>query len=149
MSRTKAREIALHLIFEMGFREFEEERLDERLEKGIMESLSSEGDMYAEEPDEDQIKYIRSVVKGVAESKDEIDSKIEKYANGRKVGRMSRMTVAILRLAIYEMGHVKDVPMGAAINEAVNLAKAYDAEEAAKFINGILGSVSREKQNEP
>ncbi len=149
MKRQQAREIALHLIFEMGFREFEEERLEERLDSEEMESLSEEGDMYKEKPDEVQLAYIRSVVKGVAADREAIDCTIEKYAKGRKVVRMSRMTVAILRLAIYEMRSVDDVPESVAINEAVELSKTYAAEESTKFINGILGSVSREKPDEP
>ena len=53
------------------------------------------------------------------------------------------MTTAVLRLAIYEMRYVDDVPAGVAINEAVELAKVYDTEEAASFINGVLGAVAR------
>lgn len=51
--------------------------------------------------------------------------------------------MAILRLALYEMEYVEDVPVGAAINEAVELAKVYDSEETAAFINGVLGAVAR------
>ena len=53
------------------------------------------------------------------------------------------MTMAILRLAIYEMYYVDDVPVGAAINEAVELAKVYDTEDAGAFINGVLGTIAR------
>ena len=62
---------------------------------------------------------------------------------GWKISRMSRMTVAVLRLALYEMRYVDDVPVGAAINEAVELAKVYDTDEAAAFINGVLGAAAR------
>ena len=66
MSRTKAREIALHLIFEMGFRQFEEESLDERLDEEIMASISGDIALYAGKLSAEQTQYIRSVVKGVA-----------------------------------------------------------------------------------
>ena len=53
------------------------------------------------------------------------------------------MTIAVLRLALFEMRDVDDVPVGVAINEAVELAKKYDTEDAASFINGVLGSAAR------
>ena len=143
MSRTKAREIALHLIFEMGFRKFEEEQLDERLDADIMASISGDIALYAGKLSEEQTAYIRAVVKGVAGHLDELDRTIEANAKGWKFNRLSRMTVAVLRLAIYEMRYVDDVPAAAAINEAVELAKVYDTAEAASFINGVLGAVAR------
>ena len=149
MSRKQAREIALHLIFEMGFRQFEaEEALDDRLDEKIMASISGDIALYAGKLDAQQTQYIRSVVKGVAARLAELDQTIDSYAHGWKLSRLSRMTVAILRLAIYEMRFVDDVPVGAAINEAVELAKTYDTEEAAAFINGILGSVARADSGE-
>ena len=143
MSRTKAREIALHLIFEMGFQQFEDENLNERLDESIMASISGDIALYAGKLSEQQTEYIRSVVKGVAGHLDELDQTIEAYAKGWKLSRLSRMTTAVLRLAIYEMRYVDDVPVRVAINEAVELAKVYDAEEAASFINGVLGAVAR------
>lgn len=158
MSRTKAREIALHLIFEMGFQQFEDENLNERLDESIMASISGDIALYAGKLSEQQTEYIRSVVKGVAGRLDELDQTIETHAKGWKLSRLSRMTTAVLRLAIYEMRYVDDVPVRVAINEAVELAKVYDAEEAASFINGVLGAVARaefpqaapaEKKDEP
>ena len=143
MSRTKAREIALHLIFEMGFQQFEDENLNERLDESIMASISGDIALYAGKLSEQQTEYIRSVVKGVAGHLDELDQTIETHAKGWKLSRLSRMTTAVLRLAIYEMRYVDDVPVRVAINEAVELAKVYDAEEAASFINGVLGAVAR------
>lgn len=64
MSRTKAREIALHLIFEMGFQQFEEENLNERLDEEIMKSISGDIALYAGKLSEEQTAYIRAVVKG-------------------------------------------------------------------------------------
>ena len=120
MSRTKAREIALHLIFEMGFQQFEEENLNE-----------------------EQTAYIRAVVKGVANDLPVLDTIIEANSKGWSLNRLSHMTIAVLRLALFEMRDVDDVPVGVAINEAVELAKKYDTEDAASFINGVLGSAAR------
>ncbi|HIY54063.1 MAG TPA: transcription antitermination factor NusB [Candidatus Agathobaculum merdavium] len=143
MSRTKAREIALHLIFEMGFQQFEEENLEERLDESIMASISGDIALYAGKLSPAQTDYIRAVVKGVAARREELDETITAYSKGWKISRMSRMTVAVLRLALYEMRYVDDVPVGAAINEAVELAKVYDTDEAAAFINGVLGAAAR------
>ena len=102
--------------------------------------------MYAGRLSVENADYIRAVVKGVATRVDELDGAIERNAKGWKLNRLSRMTKAVLRLAIYEMRYVSDVPVGVAINEAVALDKIYDTEEAAAFINGVLGAVAREKQ---
>ena len=143
LSRTKAREIALHLIFEMGFQQFAEENLNERLDEEIMNSIGGEIALYAGKLDEEQTAYIRSVVKGVANDLPVLDTIIEAHSKGWALNRLSHMTMAVLRLALYEMRDVDDVPVGVAINEAVELAKKYDTEDAASFINGVLGSAAR------
>ena len=144
MSRKNAREIALHLIFEYGFGTFEAANVrEECLSDEIMSLISGEISLYAGKLSEAQTGYIVSVVTGVAEKLEELDNTIRETAQGWSFKRLSRITVAILRLAIFEMRYVDDVPAGAAINEAVELAKVYDSPEAASFINGILGTVSR------
>ena len=144
MSRKNAREIALHLIFEYGFGTFEAANVrEECLSDEIMSLISGEISLYAGKLSEAQASYIVSVVTGVAEHLEELDNTIRETAQGWSFKRLSRITVAILRLAIFEMRYVADVPAGAAINEAVELAKIYDSSEAASFINGILGTVSR------
>lgn len=142
MSRTKAREIALHLIFEMGFQQFEEENLNERLDEEIMKSISGDIALYAGKLSEEQTAYIRAVVKGVANDLPVLDTIIEANSKGWSLNRLSHMTIAVLRLALFEMRDVDDVPVGVAINEAVELAKKYDTEDAASFINGVLGSAA-------
>ncbi|MFQ9975924.1 MAG: transcription antitermination factor NusB [Butyricicoccus sp.] len=142
MSRTKAREIALHLIFEMGFQQFEEENLNERLDEEIMKSISGDIALYAGKLSEEQTAYIRAVVKGVANDLPVLDTIIEANSKGWSLNRLSHMTIAVLRLALFEMRDVDDVPVGVAISEAVELAKKYDTEDAASFINGVLGSAT-------
>ena len=144
VSRKQAREIALHLVFEMGFGAFEAENvMTDRLGEEIMQSISGDIALYAGKLSPAQTDYIRAVVKGVAARRAELDETIAAYSKGWKISRMSRMTVAVLRLALYEMRYVDDVPVGAAINEAVELAKVYDTDEAAAFINGVLGAAAR------
>ncbi len=145
MSRKQAREIALHLVFEMGFREFEaDEVLTDRLDESILKSISKEIELYAGKISEKDSTYIREVVKGVATHLAELDELVEKNAKGWSMKRISRMTMAVLRLALYEMKYMQDVPVGVAINEAVELAKTYETEDTGSFVNGILGAVSRQ-----
>ena len=115
----------------------------ERLDEEIMHSISGDISLYAGKLDQAQTQYIVSTVKGVAVHREELDAQIEANARGWTLARLSRITIAVLRLAIYEMHYVQDVPIGVAINEAVELAKTYDSDEAASFINGVLGAIAR------
>lgn len=89
-------------------------------------------------------EYMRRVFFGLAEKLPEIDPLIEKYAVGWKKERISRVTTALLRVAIYEMLWA-EIPCNIAINEALEISKIYDDEGAKAFINGILNSVAEEK----
>ena len=73
----------------------------------------------------------------------ELDADIEKYARGWRFERISLVASAIMRVAMYEILYMADIPQGAAISEAVTIAKKYETPEVAKFINGILGSFAR------
>ena len=75
-----------------------------------------------------------------------IDEKITEKAKGWRIDRMSRVDLSILRLAVYELLMDDDIPDGAAINEAVELAKAYGGDESSSFINGILGVLKADKK---
>lgn len=149
MSRTRAREIALHLVYEMNFRAFEtDEDILECLEDGALQAVPEESKLYEGALTERQRSYILRVVRGIADKQTELDEKIIRNSKGWSLKRITRISRAVLRLAIYEMLYVDDVPVGAAINEAVELAKAYDSDEAGRFVNGILGTVGRELQAE-
>ncbi|MGN1014873.1 MAG: transcription antitermination factor NusB [Butyricicoccus sp.] len=144
MGRKESREIALHLIFEFGFQAFEsEEIVASRLEQSVLDSLSGDIALYAGPLEEDQKRYIISTVVGVGEHLTELDEVISSHSTNWSANRLSKITTAILRLALYEMKYTEDVPVSAAINEAVELAKKYDSKEASGFINGVLGAVSR------
>ena len=145
MTRTNAREIAVHLVYDLNYTEESAESLVEmRMEPVYYESLHDVTDIYAEKPDDAQLSYIRAVTAGVQEKREELDALIEKYAVGWKLNRISRIARAILEVALYEIRFVDDVPVGAAINEAVELCKHYEEDETAAFVNGILGSFVRE-----
>ena len=105
--------------------------------------LGEEEPLYAQFPNEKQRQYITALVKGVYDHGAELDGYISKYAIGWSFSRISRMTAAVMRVAMYEILYMPDIPAAAAINEAVELARRYDAPEAASFANGILGAFVR------
>lgn len=147
MTRANARELAVHLIYGREFTGEEPEAVVEtRLAKEYYAKLSSENEIYAERPSRQQMSYIDGVVSGVANRAEDLDANIQKFSIGWDISRISRLTRSIMRLAIYEILYVEDVPTGAAISEAVRLAKKYDGDDTGSFVNGILGSFARSLQ---
>ena len=144
MVRNTAREIAIHLSYELSFTDKTiDELLDERLTAETFATLAGEDPIYQEAPNAKQADYIRRLVKGVDEHAAELDGDIEKYAKGWRFERISLVASAIMRVAMYEVLYMADIPEGVAINEAVQIAKKYESPEVVKFINGILGSFVR------
>ena len=87
--------------------------------------------------------YVEKVFLGVFENLSQIDEKISENLKGWKLSRISKVSLAILRLAVFEMLFFDDIPFGVSINEAVELAKKYSTQEDASFINGVLGALSK------
>jgi len=144
MKRTVAREIAARLCFAVSENPSDPaELLSQVFEEEYYDSLKEEDELYENKPDETQLDYIKRLVTGISEHSAELDGYIEKYAVGWKFNRISRTAVAIMKLAMYEVLYMPDVPDSASINEAVELAKHYEPPETVSFINGILGSFSR------
>ena len=144
MTRGNARELALHLIYGRAFPGEEPEQvISTRLEKEYYAQLGGENDVYSERPSREQMLYIDTVVSGVANREEELDEQIRKYAIGWDISRISRLARCILRLAIYEIQYVEDVPAGVAVSEAVRIAKKYNDDDTGAFVNGILGSYVR------
>ena len=149
MVRNTAREIAVHLSYELSFTDKPvEELLDQRLTAESFETLSGEDALYQEAPGPRQAEYIRRLVRGVAEHAPELDGYIAKYAKGWNFARIPLVASAIMRVAMYEILYMPDIPNGAAINEAVEIAKKYETPETVKFINGILGTFVRQEITE-
>lgn len=144
MTRTNAREIAVHFSFELGFSTASaQELLDAFFNRETFALLGEEEPLYAEFPNEKQKKYIVELVTGVAAHGAELDSYIEKYAIGWKFSRIDRVAAAIMRVAMYEILYMEDIPNASAINEAVEIAKGYEDPDTVSFINGILGAFLR------
>ena len=147
MTRSTAREIAIHLAYQLSFTELPvEEFLDQQLSDERFAELAAEDDLYADRPNTKQEAYIRRLVSGVAEHAAELDADIEKYARGWRFERISLVASAIMRVAMYEILYMQDVPDSAAVNDAVEIAKKYEPEETVAFINGILGTFIREEK---
>lgn len=128
MNRTTAREQAMKLVYEweMGGDGGEDTRLN------LLEI----------QPDDENKPYVDELVAGVQAHADEVDRLISAHAIGWSLERITRVDLAILRLAAYEM-KFGGTPSAVAIDEAVEMAKKYSTEKAGTFINGVLGAIMR------
>lgn len=134
MSRKTAREVAMKLAFAklLGGEDTYESVLEE---SGINEK-----------PTEDDIEYSETVLSGIEEHSAEIDENIARYSIDWRIERMPKVDFCILRIAVWEMLYCDAIPVKVSINEAVELAKQFGGEHSPSFINGILGSISKEQQ---
>ena len=149
MTRGNARELAVHLIYGREFTGEEPEQVVAvRLDKEYYPALSQENDIYSERPSRAQKGYIDMVVAGVSNRVEDLNGIISRYAIGWDITRISRLTRCIMQLAIFEILYVEDVPAGVAVSEAVRLAKKYDGDDTGAFVNGILGTFVRTKDQE-
>ena len=144
MTRANARELAVHLIYGRVFTHEEPETVvSTRLNKDYYKILAADNDVYSERPSRAQVAYLDTVVSGVANREEELDAEIQKLSIGWNINRISKLTRAVMQLAMYEIKYVEDVPTGVAISEAVRIAKKYDTDETGSFVNGILGAFAR------
>ena len=149
MTRGNARELAVHLIYAREFTGDEPEMvIATRLEKEYYNQLSGENPVYEDRPSHTQRAYIDRVVTGVANRIEELNEVIVQYSIDWDIKRISKLTRAVMQLAIFEIQNVEDVPTGVAISEAVRIVKLYDGDDAGAFVNGILGSFARNLNTE-
>ena len=132
LTRRKEREIAFQMLFAAQFSPEEETA-------SLYETLVAEQEEEAAES-----AYIREVFCGARDFAPEAAKLIEENAKGWKIDRLSKATLTVLQLAIFEMKKMDSVPEKIAINEALELAKQFAEDGAKKFINGILGAVAGE-----
>lgn len=131
MSRAKARETAFRMAFQMDVGKNDFETSKETMLEAIVDG----------EITKKECPYIENVVQGIAEHREELDAFIEKYAKGWSLQRINPMDKNIIRLALYEVWYVDNIPMEVALNEAIELAKLYGEEDSYSFVNGILDNV--------
>ena len=130
MSRREIREQIFKLLFRAEF--YEKEEMSEQL------SLFFEELDQRKEKDTD---YIQKKYEDIMAHLPEIDAMINEVAEGWKTSRMGKVDLTLIRLATYELKYEEDIPTGVAINEAVELAKAYGTDDCASFVNGILAKL--------
>ena len=130
MRRSKVREHIFKMLFSIGF---DAADADEQIELYLEQ---------VEEASEEERGYMRKKVKDIAAHEEEIDAMINEHTTGWKTGRMNKVDLSVLRLAVYEMKWDDEAPVKVAINEAVDLAKNFSAAEGPAFVNGVLGKLA-------
>ena len=129
MKRSEAREQAFALTFERTINRESVSR--------IIDAAGLSKDMIVDD-------FAERLAEGAEQHEAEIDAQIEKNNRGWKMNRLSKVSLSLLRLAIYEILFEDEIPVSVSINEAVDLAKKYGTAEDAPFVNGVLGSVAKE-----
>ena len=131
MTRRQAREQAFILLVEKSF----------NTESSVEELLELAKELAMFEDDEFSSKLIHTACDNI----EQIDEYISNNSKGWKINRISKVALAVIRLALAEILYIDDIPDGVTVNEAVELAKKYSTPEDASFINGLLGTVVRAK----
>ncbi|MBP5427537.1 MAG: transcription antitermination factor NusB [Clostridiales bacterium] len=127
MGRRASREVVMKLLYQLELQKGNrQEQIDLVLEDGSFSSNDK--------------NYILDVVDGVYEHEQEIDGMIEKALKGWMIDRISKLELAVLRLAIYEIKYREDIPVKVTFNEAIELTKKYVGPDKTSFINGLLGT---------
>lgn len=127
LSRREERQQAMAFVFERLFRDDSAEELFEDAVQARDTEISD---------------YARQIVNGIEEHREAIDALIEANLKGWKLSRIAKIALTILRIAVYEMCYMDDIPTSVSINEAVELAKCYATEKEAAFVNGVLGAIA-------
>ena len=134
MGRRELREHIFKLLFMSDFNDGEE--MNDQL------AMYFDGLEVLKENDQE---YMQSKYENIKAHLDEIDALLNEKSKGWKTSRMSKVDLSILRLAFYEMKFDEDVPVKVAINEAVEIAKAFGGDTSASFVNGILGKIAKDE----
>ncbi len=134
LTRKNAREEAFRLLFETEFRN-----------EADAEAIYALAGEHRELPEN---AYVRKVYFGVREHLEEIDEKITKHSDGWKAARITPVSRSAMRLCIYEMLFMEDIPAVVSINEAIDLVKKYDDLKMKSFVNGVLNGVKNEIEAE-
>lgn len=141
-SRTAAREIAMHMIYEMNFRDIMPlDLLKSKFGDDFLENEIIEAPLYGGNIDNKQKQYIIDVCTGAYDKNTELEQLISESSKDWDITRISKVSVAILKLCIYEMKYIDDVSEAIAINEAIELCHEYG--EKHEFINGILSAIAK------
>ncbi|MBP3309736.1 MAG: transcription antitermination factor NusB [Ruminococcus sp.] len=133
MTRREIRDSAFKLVFEQLLRDDDIQELYEIAEEIEEITVNDE---------------VKKIVEGTLEHAEELDKIISGYSKSRSIARISKLNLAILRIALYESIYDDNTPMNAAISEAIKLSMTYTYQEDTSFINGVLGAFSRDTKKE-
>ena len=144
MARSVARQAAMQLLYErMSGGEADDESLDL-----VYEQLAMVPGV-EKKPSADDREYIDDVLNGVQNHASEIDQLIEEHSSGSwALDRVAHVDLSILRLSAYELYYRNDIPDNVAISEAMELAEKYSEPKSSRYINGVLGAIGRDKQDD-
>jgi len=129
-NRHLSRTVAMQTLYEWDFNH-RSQKLSELIENNIKEYAAGLED----------VDFIRNLVRGITKNLTQIDEKMGQYATEWPLEKTTFIDRNILRLAIYEMCWVKEVPPKVVINEAIEMAKTFSGTSSGKFINGVLGAI--------
>ncbi|MGY0400881.1 transcription antitermination factor NusB [Carnobacterium jeotgali] len=138
LTRRDIREKALQSLFQLSVNE------DLSKEEAMQHALISENDLIDEVEKVLVPSYLDMLVSGVMEKQDEIDEKIKTHLENWSLNRLAKTDLIIIRVAIFEMMYVSDVPDRVALNEALEITKKYSDEKSRKFVNGVLANIVNE-----
>ncbi len=139
MSRKTARENAFKMLFAMIT------KADSNIPEGFYEE-AGDGEVWSgKEAEKDDKDYIEKLCPGVLEKEAELDEIIKKYLKNWTIERINRVSLAALRLSIYEILYMEDIPLKVSVSETVEIVKKYAGEEDSKFVNGVLGEYIRKE----
>lgn len=144
MKRTEIREQIFKLLFRKEFNNDQE--MPEQIKLFFESPAIEEDEMVIKEVSlkTSEELYIREKYNDIVGHLDELDSLISSASKGWKIERLGKVDLTILRLAVYEIKFDEDVPVGVAIDEAVELAKKFGQDESSAFINGILSNIAKQ-----
>ncbi len=131
--RRKSRELALQMLFESEFYP----------EKSLLKQFDDFGANFKVRAE--VLDFAKNLFFGVKEHGDDINKLLECYSDHWKIHRMSFIDRNIIRLSLYEMLYIKDIPPSVSIDEAIEIAKHYGSEDSAAFVNGILDKIFKKE----
>lgn len=138
-NRHLGRIIALQTLYEQEIREDSDDKnlnVDEILQRNV--------DRYKETIDD--VDFVRQLVNGVIKEAPKLDAELQPVAPDWPIDQIARMDRIVLRMGLYELEHSKDIPTKVVINEAVELAKSFGGDNSSKFVNGVLGTLLKNKE---
>jgi N utilization substance protein B len=137
MGRKKARDSAFKCVYQLEFYDKENRNIEEILNFCYIEN----------ENEQDEKEYIEVVLRGINENLKNIDEQILSNLKNWTLSRIAKIDLAILRLAVYEINYMKEIPVKVTANEAVELAKTYGNNDSKSFVNGVIANIIKDKED--